>query len=100
MSQSSYTPESKAQVVREAREPGNASLVARRHQLNPEMVRRWTREATNAAHPDPDALSLADENGRLKKRVFGFSCGPRRDKVSCQIIPECGTTGYLRQQRK
>ncbi len=33
-------------------------------------------------------------------RVFGFSCGPRRDKVSCQIIPECGTTGYLRQQRK
>ncbi|NMP24262.1 transposase [Sulfobacillus harzensis] len=67
MSQSSYTPEFKAQVVREARETGNASLVARRHQLKPEMVRRWTREATKAAHPNPDALSLADENERLKK---------------------------------
>jgi len=59
-----YSPEFKQQVVREARETGNAALVARQHQLNPAMVRRWVREALTAEYPDPQALSLAEENDR------------------------------------
>lgn len=62
-----YSPEFKQQVVREARETGNAALVARQHQLNPAMVRRWVREALTAEYPDPQALSLAEENERLKR---------------------------------
>ncbi len=62
-----YTGEFKSQVLREVQETGNASLVARRHQVKPETVRRWVREAKREAHPDPDALSLADENERLKR---------------------------------
>ncbi|NMP24996.1 transposase [Sulfobacillus harzensis] len=62
-----YTAEFKSQVLREVQETGNASLVARRHQVKPETVRRWVREAKRETHPDPDALSLADENERLKR---------------------------------
>ncbi|AEW06549.1 Integrase catalytic region [Sulfobacillus acidophilus DSM 10332] len=62
-----YAPEFKQQVVREVRETGNAALVARQHQLNPSMVRRWVREALTAEYPDPQALSLAEENVRLKR---------------------------------
>ncbi|MCY0899646.1 MAG: transposase [Firmicutes bacterium] len=59
--------EFKQQVVREARETGNAALVARQHPWNPAMVRRWVREALTAEYPDLPALSLAEENERLKR---------------------------------
>jgi transposase-like protein len=52
-----YSPALKQQVVREARETGNAALVARQHPWNPAMVRRWVREALTAEYPDPHALS-------------------------------------------
>lgn len=38
-----YSPEMKMQIVKEAMETGNASLVARRHDLAPSLVARWTR---------------------------------------------------------
>ncbi len=40
-----YSSELKEQVVQEVSETHNATLVARRHQLPPGMVRRWAREA-------------------------------------------------------
>ena len=62
-----YTAEFKSQVLREVKETGNASLVGRRHQMQPGTVRRWVREAKQEAYPDPDARSLADENEQLKR---------------------------------
>lgn len=59
--------ETKSQVLCEVHETGNASLVARRHQVKLETVRRWVHEAKREVHPDLDALSLADENERLKR---------------------------------
>ncbi|OLZ10219.1 transposase [Sulfobacillus thermosulfidooxidans] len=62
-----YSPEFKQQIVQEAQDTQNATLVARRHQLSPSMVRRWVREAVKAAHHPHDLMSLVDENERLKK---------------------------------
>ncbi|SMC07981.1 Transposase [Sulfobacillus thermosulfidooxidans DSM 9293] len=60
------SPEFKQQIVQEAQDTQNATLVARRHQLSPSMVRRGVREAVKAAHHPPDLMSLVDENERLK----------------------------------
>ena len=62
-----YAKELKQQVVQEARDTGNATMVARRHQLSPSMVRRWVREAIQAAHPSTEVMTVVDENERLKR---------------------------------
>ena len=62
-----YSPEFRQKIVREARDTGNASLVARQHQLAASMVRRWVRESLKQAYVDTDTLSLVDENARLKQ---------------------------------
>ena len=45
MAKKQYSPEMKMQIVKEAMETGNASLVARRDDLDlaPSLVARWTR---------------------------------------------------------
>ena len=62
-----YSPELKQQVIQEARETGNAALVARRHHLSPGMVRRWVREALKTQHGNLQDMTVVDENERLKK---------------------------------
>lgn len=69
MSQS-YTAEFKAQVIHEVQETQNATVVARRHQLSPSMVRRWSREARQDTGKQAGGLSLAEENAQLKRLVI------------------------------
>ncbi|WP_166740001.1 transposase [Halalkalibacterium halodurans] len=64
----------KLQVVKEATETGNNSLVARRYELNPNMVSRWIREYKEGKYgevdvtvlPDLDSKELSEENEKLK----------------------------------
>jgi transposase-like protein len=69
MSQS-YTAEFKTQVIHEVQETQNATLVARRHQLSPSMVRRWSREVRQDTGESAGGLSLAEENAQLKRLVI------------------------------
>jgi transposase len=76
-----YSPEMKMQIVKEAMETGNASLVARRHDLAPSLVARWTRcykrygtfypqkeaSATNGSCNSFDYKKITKENEQLKK---------------------------------
>ncbi len=70
-----YAEEFKRQIVKEVEETGNASLVARRHDLVPGTVTCWVRESKkqNGLIPNHNysnkinAKSLEEENGQLKK---------------------------------
>jgi len=48
MERQRYTMEFKQQLIQEAHEVGNASQVARRHNLNPKLLYRWMKSATHA----------------------------------------------------
>ncbi|WP_079906329.1 MULTISPECIES: transposase [unclassified Carboxydocella] len=66
-------------VIKDALETGNNAIVARRHELNPNMVSRWPREYKQGKHQSvsvghstineiyPDYKQLAKENEQLKK---------------------------------
>ena len=69
MSQS-YTAEFKVQVIHEVQETQNATLVARRHQLSPSMVRRRSREERQDTGNSAGGLSLAEENAPRKRLVI------------------------------
>lgn len=43
MTRRKYTPEMKMQIVKEAIETGNGSIVARRHDISSSPVNRWVR---------------------------------------------------------
>jgi len=73
-----YAQEFKNQVVKESLEVGNAAIVARKHDLSPNMVSRWVREHKNpnkiVAGPvqangyySQSAKALESENEKLKK---------------------------------
>ncbi len=50
-----YSGEFEQQVVQEAQDTHHATLVARRHQIRPSMVRWWVRETVKTPHhDDPD----------------------------------------------
>lgn len=40
-----YSPEFKSQIIKEAQETGNVSMVARRHDLSPPTVYAWVRRS-------------------------------------------------------
>jgi len=69
-----HSKDFKLQVVKEATETGNNSLVARRYELNPNMVSRWIREYKDGKYgevdvtvlPDLDSKELSKENEKLK----------------------------------
>jgi transposase-like protein len=69
-----HSKEFKLQVIKEAQETGKISLVARRYELNPNMVSRWIREYKDgkfgdvdvAVLPDLDSQELSKENEKLK----------------------------------
>lgn len=62
-----YTEEFKQQIIQEARDTGNAAIVARRHPRSPSMIRRWIRTATQTQHQADDVMTVVDENERLKR---------------------------------
>ncbi|MDQ0221459.1 transposase-like protein [Peribacillus cavernae] len=74
MKRTKHSKDFKLQVVKEATETGNKSLVARRYELNPNMVSRWCTEYKNgkfgdvdvAVLPDLDSKQLSKENEKLK----------------------------------
>jgi len=73
--QKRYDAEFKNQIIKEVRETGNATLVARKHDLVAGTVTRWVRESKQANNPtnsskyikDKDINSLSQENDQLKK---------------------------------
>ncbi|WP_445304417.1 transposase [Niallia sp. FSL W8-1348] len=74
MKRTKHSKDFKLQVVKEATETGNNSLVARRYELNPNMVSRWIREYKDGKYgevdvavlPDLDSKELSKENEKLK----------------------------------
>jgi transposase-like protein len=78
-----HSIETKLKVVKEVLETGNATLVARRHDLSPSMVSKWVRQYKQygeaafkgnnkgnghlVKYTDKDYRKLEDENERLKK---------------------------------
>ncbi|MGB9846810.1 MAG: transposase [Desulfotomaculales bacterium] len=81
MNRKQYSPEMKMQIVKEALETGNASIVARRHDIASSLVARWVRyykqygtfcpqkekPQTNGAGTPHDYKKVAQENEQLKK---------------------------------
>ena len=70
MSRQTYSPEFKQQVLQEVQDTHNATIVARRHQVSPSMIRRWTREARQSAGESQGVPSLVEENTQLKRLVI------------------------------
>mgnify|MGYP000754543585 CR=1 FL=1 len=74
MKRTKHSKDFKLQVVKESIETGNNTLVARRYELNPNMVSRWIREYKNGKFgevdvevlPDLDTKELTKENEKLK----------------------------------
>jgi len=70
-----YPEEFKRQIIKEVEETGNATLVARRHDLVPGTVTRWVRESKKENglilsynySNNINAKSLEEENEQLKK---------------------------------
>lgn len=74
MKRTKHSKDFKLQVVKEAQETGKITLVARRYELNPNMVGRWIREYKDGKYgevdvavlPDLDSKELSEENEKLK----------------------------------
>ncbi len=89
MERRNFSAQFKQQIVRECSDTGNASLVARKHDLNANVVRRWVKQAnqnggklsgktngqaTHVTHEELRALNmerneLASENEKMKKAL-------------------------------
>ena len=52
-----YSEEFKMQIVKEVEETGNASLVARKHDIVPGTVTRWVRESRSSSKTNNHLLS-------------------------------------------
>ena len=53
MERRNFSAQFKQQIVRECSETGNVSLVARKHDLNANMVHRWIRQVNGMAKTSP-----------------------------------------------
>jgi transposase len=89
MQRRNFSVQFKQQIVRECSETGNVSLVARKHELNANMVHRWIKQVSQsggklsgkskgvATHVTVDELrelnaerdELASENDKMKKAL-------------------------------
>ena len=79
MAKKQYSPEIKMQIVKETMETGNASIVARRYDVAPSLVARWTKcyKKYGTFYPQKDVSrsngsfsnykSMIQENEMLKK---------------------------------
>ena len=59
-----YPEEFKQQVIKEAKETRNTSLVARNHDLSPSLVAKWIRETD---YPIPKDIPMTKENKEIIK---------------------------------
>jgi transposase InsO family protein len=75
MKQRRYSEELKNQLIKEAQEVGNATLVARKHGISPNVLTRWIRESkgivslkSNGLHnpANKSQKQLEQENEKLK----------------------------------
>ncbi|MGG5254455.1 IS3 family transposase [Neobacillus sp. SM06] len=74
MARTKHSKEFKLQVIKEALETGNKAIVARRYNLNANMVGRWCTEYKNGQYgdvdvtvmPDLDPKEMSKENEKLK----------------------------------
>lgn len=64
MGSKQFTPEFKAQVVKETKEVGNVALVARKHNISNKNIYNWIKLA-NIKTTNPSLC----ENKKLKKRL-------------------------------
>lgn len=76
MKRTIHPKEFKIQVSKEAIDTGNAALVARRYEINPNMVNRWVKEYKEGKYDEMipgvestplETKKLAQENEQLKK---------------------------------
>ncbi|HOV80897.1 MAG TPA: transposase [Bacillota bacterium] len=73
MQRKKYSPEFKQQIIKEVREVGNGSIVARKHGISQTIVNRWFRQSRNngfshSGHQMPqDHKQILAENEQLKK---------------------------------
>jgi len=49
MARTYYSDEQKKRIVREVLETGNAAAVARRHEINPNLISRWIKKQCEVA---------------------------------------------------
>lgn len=62
MTRRKYTPEMKMQIVKEAMETGNGSIVARRHDISSSLVNRWVRTYKKYGTLNPEKTQLQTNN--------------------------------------
>lgn len=73
MQRKHYSPEFKQQIVKEVLEVGNSSIVARKYDINQNIVSRWVRQSKNndinrtVSRMPQDHKELLIENEQLKK---------------------------------
>lgn len=73
MQRKKYSPEFKQQIIKEVLEVGNGSLVARKYDINQNIINRWVRQSRSngtkhTSLPMPqDHKQLLAENEQLKK---------------------------------
>ncbi|MED4400054.1 transposase [Metabacillus fastidiosus] len=74
MQRRKHSEEFKKQLVQEAMETGNKALVARRHQLSPNLIHKWMKAfqedndfSIEEAVSSSEVKQLEEENDRLKK---------------------------------
>ncbi|MQL51625.1 transposase [Desulfofundulus thermobenzoicus] len=73
MTRKKYSPEQKMQIVKEAMETGNASIVGRRYDVAPSLISRWVRtyKKHGTLHP----------TGQEKGETLRISCSPKEHKA-------------------
>lgn len=65
-----YSPDIKMQIVKEAMETGNASIVARRHNIAPSLVACWARcYSGSKCSVKKNELTLADKIAVAQKWI-------------------------------
>ncbi len=67
MERRNFSTQFKQQITRECTETGNASLVARKYDLNANMVHRWIKQVNQAGGKMPLQVSLL-----LRTLLFDF----------------------------
>lgn len=91
MKRTKQSKDFKLQVIKEATETGNNPLVARRYELNPNMVSRWVREYKDGKFgevdveglPDLDTKKLTKENRRSSIISTTFPVSESQNILAC-----------------
>lgn len=65
-----YSEELKRQIVKEVEETGNATLVARKHDIVPGTVTRWVRESKSANKTNNPLNIDYSTNSSSSKKYF------------------------------